>query len=83
MMQPDGDRISELERQVAELTGKMNRLLDDPMARSMVEGTRRVPFGTAYRSPNDAGLRYALVRVAGGAAEFVATPAALTDWSDA
>jgi primosomal protein N' (replication factor Y) len=70
-----GTGTQKLEEQVRELRRQMARLLDDPMLRSVMEGTRRVPFGTRFRSPL-VNSNYVLVREAGGNAKFAAAPAA-------
>lgn len=72
-----------LESTVRDLVRQINRLRDDPLGKSMLEGTRRIPFGTRFRSPLDAGANYVLVREAGGNAAFVDAPASTSDWSDA
>lgn len=73
------EQVEALQRTVRLLTPG----LEDPMFASMVNGSRRFPFGTRFTSPLNASLGYVLRRAAGGAATFTAAPAAITTWSDA
>ncbi|MCR4341804.1 MAG: hypothetical protein NUW01_18165 [Gemmatimonadaceae bacterium] len=74
-------QLRETREDLDNLRAQFGRLLGDPMIASAYDGSRRIPFDTAFVDPNSSRNRYVLARDGSGFARLVDRTTAKSAWS--